>query len=479
MTSLPDMSNGNVTVIGDVMLDRFWSGGSRRISPEAPVPVVNVVTQEDRAGGAGNVAVNLAHLGLNVSLVGLCGDDDHGRALRTCVEAAGVRWNVMPCGGETIVKLRVLSRNQQLLRMDFESPLAEYGNDLFVGYARQHLTDADLVVFSDYAKGSLAMVEQLLHLCKEMGKPTLVDPKGLDFERYRGATVLTPNLTELEAIVGVCPNDATLVEKAEALRAALDLEAILVTRSEAGMTLIQGGTPPQHLPASAREVYDVTGAGDTVIAVMAGCLSAGLPLSDSARFANQAAGIVVAKLGTASVTPCELGAVTAPPAQASGNRGVITESDLFTEVERLKSLGQRIVMTNGCFDILHPGHVSYLQQAAAEGDVLVVAVNDNDSVRRLKGPSRPINPTEDRMAVLAALGCVDYVVPFSEDTPARLIEAVGPHVLVKGGDYQVAQIAGHESVLASGGRVITLDFLAGHSTSGMLERLEKSGEDVA
>jgi len=252
-----------------------------------------------------------------------------------------------------------------------------------------------------------------------------------------------------------------------------------VTRSEAGMTLIQGGTPPQHLPASAREVYDVTGAGDTVIAVMAGCLSAGLPLSDSARFANQAAGIVVAKLGTASVTPRELGAVTAPPAQASGNRGVITESDLFTEVERLKSLGQRIVMTNGCFDILHPGHVSYLQQAAAEGDVLVVAVNDNDSVRRLKGPSRPINPTEDRMAVLAALGCVDYVVPFSEDTPARLIEAVGPHVLVKGGDYQVAQIAGHESVLASGGRVITLDFLAGHSTSGMLERLEKSGEDVA
>ena len=479
MAALPDMSNGNVTVIGDVMLDRFWSGGSRRISPEAPVPVVNVVAQEDRAGGAGNVAVNLAHLGLNVSLVGLCGDDDHGRALRACVEAAGVRWNVMPCGGETIVKLRVLSRNQQLLRMDFESPLAEYGNDLFVGYARQHLTDADLVVFSDYAKGSLAMVEQLLHLCREMGKPTLVDPKGHDFERYRGATVLTPNLPELEAIVGLCNDEAALVEKAEALRASLDLQAILVTRSEAGMTLIQAGTPPQHLAASAREVYVVTGAGDTVIAVMAGCLSAGSSLSESARFANQAAGIVVAKLGTASITPRELGASMAPPAQTSSNSGVMAESDLLIEVERLKSLGQRIVMTNGCFDILHPGHVTYLQQAAAEGEALVVAVNDDDSVRRLKGPSRPINPTKDRMSMLAALGCVNFVVPFSEDTPARLIEAVGPHVLVKGGDYQVEQIAGHECVLASGGRVITLDFVAGHSTSGMLARLGKSGEGAS
>jgi len=471
MTTLPDMASGNVTVIGDVMLDRFWSGGSRRISPEAPVPVVKVMSQEDRAGGAGNVAVNLAHLGLNVSLVGLCGEDDHARALRACVEAAGVRWNVMPCGGETIVKLRVLSRNQQLLRMDFESPLASYGNDLFVGYAQQHLADADLVVFSDYAKGSLSMVGRLLELCREMGKPTLVDPKGLDFERYRGATVLTPNLHELEAIVGPCNSEAVLVEKAEALRASLDLQAILVTRSEAGMTLVRSDGPPQHLTASAREVYDVTGAGDTVIAVMAGCLSAGLSLLESAQFANQAAGIVVAKLGTASVTPAELESVVAPPQDSVNKKGVMAEADLLVELERLKSVGQRVVMTNGCFDILHPGHVAYLQQASAEGDVLVVAVNDDDSVRRLKGPSRPVNPVEDRMSILEALSCVDFVVPFSEDTPARLIEAVSPSVLVKGGDYEVEEIAGHESVLASGGRVITLDFVPGHSTSGMLARL--------
>ena len=473
MAMLPDMSSGNVTVIGDVMLDRFWSGGSRRISPEAPVPVVSIMSQEDRAGGAGNVAVNLAHLGIDVSLVGLCGEDDHARALRACVEATGVRWNVMPCGGETIVKLRVLSRNQQLLRMDFESPLASYGNDLFVGYARQHLADADLVVFSDYAKGSLSMVDRLLEVCREMGKPTLVDPKGLDFERYRGATVLTPNLAELEAIVGPCNDETALLEKTETLRVSLDVQAILVTRSEAGMTLIQAGSPPQHLAASAREVYDVTGAGDTVIAVMAGCLSAGLPLSESARFANQAAGIVVAKLGTASVTPAELGAIPTSEPRPSNKTGVMSESDLLVEIEQAKLTGQRVVMTNGCFDILHPGHVSYLQQASAQGDLLVVAVNDDDSVRRLKGPSRPVNPTADRMAILAALACVEFVVPFSEDTPARLIEAVAPDVLVKGGDYKVEEIAGHESVLARGGRVITLDFVEGHSTSGMLARLGK------
>ena len=473
MAMLPDMSSGNVTVIGDVMLDRFWSGGSRRISPEAPVPVVNVMSQEDRAGGAGNVAVNLAHLGIDVSLVGLCGEDDHARALRACVEATGVRWNVMPCGGETIVKLRVLSRNQQLLRMDFESPLASYGNDLFVGYARQHLADADLVVFSDYAKGSLSMVDRLLEVCREMGKPTLVDPKGLDFERYRGATVLTPNLAELEAIVGPCNDETALLEKTETLRVSLDVQAILVTRSEAGMTLIQAGSPPQHLAASAREVYDVTGAGDTVIAVMAGCLSAGLPLSESARFANQAAGIVVAKLGTASVTPAELRAIPTSEPRPSNKTGVMSDSDLLVEIEQAKLTGQRVVMTNGCFDILHPGHVSYLQQASAQGDLLVVAVNDDDSVRRLKGPSRPVNPTADRMAILAALACVEFVVPFSEDTPARLIEAVAPDVLVKGGDYKVEEIAGHESVLARGGRVITLDFVEGHSTSGMLARLGK------
>lgn len=470
MSALPDLSKGSITVIGDVMLDRFWSGLSRRVSPEAPVPVVNINAREDRAGGAGNVAVNLADLGVSVSLVGLCGDDDHARALRSCVEAAGVRWNVMPCAAETIVKLRVLSRNQQLLRMDFEESLADYANDLFVGYAQQHLADADLVVFSDYAKGSLSLVQPLLSHCRERGKPTLVDPKGSDFERYRGATLITPNLAELEVVVGSCASEPMLIEKASALRAALDIDAILVTRSEAGMTLIQGEQPAQHFSASAREVFDVTGAGDTVIAVMAGCLSAGLSMSEATHFANHAAGVVVAKLGTASVSPDELQSA-ASAVVSSHEHNVVREDDLLETLNVLRSAGKRVVMTNGCFDIIHPGHVRYLQQASELGDVLVVAVNDDDSVRRLKGPSRPLNTVEDRMAVLAALSGVDYVVPFAEDTPQRLIELLAPDVLVKGGDYSVDQIAGHESVLARGGEVRILDFLSGHSTTNLIERL--------
>ena len=471
MSALPDMSASNVTVIGDVMLDRFWAGASRRMSPEAPVPVVNVSSQEDRAGGAGNVAVNLAQLGLTVSLVGLCGDDDHARALRRCVEEAGVRWNVMPCAAETIVKLRVLSRNQQLLRMDFEQSLSSYANDLFVGFAQQHLIDADLVVFSDYAKGSLAPIESLIARCRSLGKTTLVDPKGHEFERYRGATVLTPNLTELEAVVGPCEDEATLIAKAEALRSSLELEAILVTRSEAGMTLIESGAAPQHFAASAQEVFDVTGAGDTVIATLAGCLSAGLPMAKAARIANRAAGVVVAKLGTASVTPDELTEVADTLPGARERQGVISASDMLDVMAEARASGQRVVMTNGCFDLLHPGHIAYLEQAATLGDLLVVAVNDDDSVRRLKGDARPVNAVADRMAVLAGLASVNYALPFSDDTPAKLIEALAPDVLVKGGDYVVEEIAGHESVMARGGEVVVLDFLEGHSTSSLIERL--------
>ena len=470
MSVLPDMTCGNVTVIGDVMLDRFWSGASRRVSPEAPVPVVSVAGQEDRAGGAGNVAVNLAELGLSVSLVGLCGEDEHARALRDCVESAGVRWNVMPCAANTIVKLRVLSRNQQLLRMDFEESLAAYANDLFVRYAQQHLADADLVIFSDYAKGSLELIQPLLTHCQALGKPTLVDPKGTDFERYRGATLITPNLSELEAVVGQCETELTLVEKASALRESLDINAMLVTRSEAGMTLIQGDQPAEHFSASAREVFDVTGAGDTVIAVMAGCLSAGLSMPEAARYANHAAGVVVAKVGTASVTPSEL-QHAASGSEPESPDGVTAEEELTDILAALRHAGRRIVMTNGCFDLIHPGHIRYLRQAAALGDLLVVAVNDDDSVKRLKGASRPVNTVQDRMAVLAALEAVDYVLPFTEDTPARLIEVLAPDGLVKGGDYTVEQVAGHEFVLSRGGEVAILDFVPGHSTTGLIERL--------
>ncbi len=358
--------------------------------------------------------------------------------------------------------------------MDFEESLAHYATDLFVGFALQHVADARLVVFSDYAKGSLHAIESLMRHCREAGIATLVDPKGTDFERYRGATLLTPNLTELEAVVGPCADESVLVQKAEALRAELDIQAILVTRSEAGMSLIESGKPARHYAASAKEVFDVTGAGDTVIAVIAGCLSAGMPLGDAARFANQAAGVVVGKLGTASVSPAELNAAMENDFPREGLSGVMTEAELLTGISQARESGQRVVMTNGCFDLLHPGHIAYLEHAAALGDLLVVAVTDDDSVRRLKGDSRPINSVEDRMAVLAGLSAVSCVLTFSEDTPARLVDAVRPDVLVKGGDYQVEEIAGHDSVLANGGQVVTLDYLSGHSTSDIIGRMGDS-----
>lgn len=472
MRVAPDFSRVKAVVLGDVMLDRFWTGGTDRISPEAPVPVVRVSDCEGRPGGAGNVAVNLAVLGADAALMGLVGKDEAAAELRSAVESAGVRWLVTPCAGETIVKLRVLSRHQQLLRMDFERSLADYADDLFTGYVTSQLTDCDVVVLSDYAKGTLCQVQKLISAARAQGKPVLVDPKGLDLARYQGATLLTPNLSEFEAVVGRCENDAVLVERGEALRESLALDALLITRSERGMTLLQRGEPPLHLPARAREVYDVTGAGDTVISVLAAALGAGETLPASTALANAAAGVVVGKVGTAAVTRDELNTALARDLGESltdaGN--VLDEATLLDKVAQARASGERLVMTNGCFDLLHPGHIAYLREARALGDRLIVAVNDDASVRRLKGDSRPINGLAARISVLSELRSVDWVVPFSEDTPARLIGEVLPDVLVKGGDYQPQDIAGYDAVVAAGGEVKVLSYIEGHSTTDIIER---------
>jgi D-beta-D-heptose 7-phosphate kinase/D-beta-D-heptose 1-phosphate adenosyltransferase len=403
MRIAPDFSAVRVLVVGDVMLDRFWTGGTERISPEAPVPVVRVADCQGRPGGAGNVAVNLSVLGAGASLVGLCGRDEAAEELRATIEAAGVRWLVSPCDGDTVVKLRVLSRHQQLLRMDFEQDLAPYAGDLFIGYVGHQLVDSDVVVLSDYAKGTLAGVQEIIKAARERELPVLVDPKGEDLSRYRGATLLTPNLSEFEAVVGHCASDEDLVSKGEALRDQLSLEALLVTRSERGMTLLQRGQPALHLPARAREVYDVTGAGDTVISVLAGALGAGESLPAATALANAAAGVVVGKLGTAAVTRDELNRALAADLSESiaTHGGVLSEAQLLEQVAQARASGERIVMTNGCFDLLHPGHIAYLREARALGDRLIVAVNDDASVKRLKGEDRPINSIAARMAVLS------------------------------------------------------------------------------
>ncbi|SFF47841.1 D-alpha,beta-D-heptose 7-phosphate 1-kinase /D-beta-D-heptose 1-phosphate adenylyltransferase [Fontimonas thermophila] len=470
-SALTSFGHARVLIVGDVMLDRYWTGPVQRISPEAPVPVVRVRADQVRAGGAANVALNVAALGARVRLLGVIGRDAAGAELRALVQARGIEaeWIESP-SLPTITKLRVLSRNQQLLRLDFEESL-----DCTDGFDRaslrqrfaQCLADCDIVVCSDYGKGTLVDVAALIGLARAAGKPVLVDPKGTDYARYAGATLLTPNVPELEAVAGTAVDDADLLARAEALRARLGLEALLLTRSEKGMSLLRAAQPPLHLPAEAREVFDVTGAGDTVIATLAAALAAGVELPQACRLANVAAGIVVGKLGTATVSAAELEAALHHP---HADTGVVDEDTLLRLVAAARARGETVVMTNGCFDVLHAGHVRYLEAARRLGDVLIVAVNDDDSVRRLKGPTRPLNTCADRMRVLAGLRSVDWVVPFSEDTPARLIGRVLPDVLVKGGDYRIEQIAGHDIVTAHGGRVVVLDFHEGYSTTRIIER---------
>ncbi|HCJ38897.1 MAG TPA: D-glycero-beta-D-manno-heptose 1-phosphate adenylyltransferase, partial [Halieaceae bacterium] len=372
-----------------------------------------------------------------------------------------------------------------LIRMDFERSLEDYGDDSFIQYASNLIAEHDVVLLSDYAKGTLARVEAVIAHCNALSVPVLVDPKGDKFERYRGATLITPNLSEFEAVVGRCEqDDARISQYARELCEAYDFNAVLVTRSERGMTLQTREGAPLHLSALAREVFDVTGAGDTVISALAAGLASDASddsLENSTRLANLAAGLVVGKVGTATVTRDELeGALSGTSLGDSAveiDSGIVDEADLLTSVDRRRAKGERIVMTNGCFDILHPGHVTYLNDAAKLADVLIVAVNDDASVVRLKGADRPINPLHARMSVLAGLRSVTYVVPFSEDTPARLIQAISPDLLVKGGDYAVSDIAGHEHVLETGGEVIVLDFLPGYSTTSTLERINKSVDD--
>ncbi|MBV4367160.1 bifunctional D-glycero-beta-D-manno-heptose-7-phosphate kinase/D-glycero-beta-D-manno-heptose 1-phosphate adenylyltransferase HldE [Erwinia sp. BNK-24-b] len=469
--TLPDFNRAGVLVVGDVMLDRYWYGPTSRISPEAPVPVVKVDNVEERPGGAANVAMNIASLGASSCLVGLTGVDDAARALNETLTNVNVQCDfVAVTTHPTITKLRVLSRNQQLIRLDFEEGFDGIDVEPLHQRIRQALPAAGALVLSDYAKGALASVESIIRIAREANVPVLVDPKGTDFERYRGATILTPNLSEFEAVAGKCKDEAEIVERGMALMQQFELSALLVTRSENGMTLLQPGKEPFHLPTQAQEVYDVTGAGDTVIGVLAAALAAGNTLEESCFLANAAAGVVVGKLGTSTVSTVELeNAIRARP---ESGFGVMTEAQLKDAVALARRRGEKVVMTNGCFDILHAGHVSYLANARKLGDRLIVAVNSDASTKRLKGESRPVNPLENRMIVLGALEAVDWVVAFEEDTPQRVIADILPDLLVKGGDYKPEEIAGSEEVWANGGEVRVLNFEDGISTSNIIKAIQ-------
>jgi D-beta-D-heptose 7-phosphate kinase/D-beta-D-heptose 1-phosphate adenosyltransferase len=466
-SQLPDFSDTRVLVIGDVMLDRYWHGPVSRISPEAPIPIVKITENKHVPGGAANVAMNVAALGASVTLLGLVGQDEPAAMLAQFLHQAKVNFQFAPTGLPTITKLRVLSQHQQLIRLDFEEAYPPDCLPALYDMFAEHIKHADIVIFSDYGKGVFAQAHSLIAIAQQYQVPVFVDPKVDNINHYRGASLVTPNLKEFQQFVGPVKGDADIVSKGSALLTESGIQHLLVTRGEEGLTLLSQGTTPVHLHTQAREVFDVTGAGDTVMAVLATCYASGLDLPEAARIANIAAGIVVGKLGTATVSRAEL---LAAVANGEGVK-IFNQSELMVMVEAAKARGEQLVMTNGCFDILHAGHVQYLRQAKALGQRLIVAVNGDESIRRLKGETRPLNSLENRMQVLSALEAVDWVVSFNDDTPAALIEAVLPHVLVKGGDYKVEEIAGHEAVLAAGGRVEILPFKPGCSTTGLVNKI--------
>lgn len=468
--NLPAFGDSKVLVAGDVLLDRYWHGETARVSPEAPVPVVRVIEEETRAGGAGNVALNIRQLGGRVSLFGLAGEDDSGNNLSALLRAGGVDAELIKTRHATITKLRVISRHQQLIRLDFENGVDSDAAETLAQHFKRRLKGVQVAVLSDYGKGALPDPQALIEAARNADVPVLVDPKGRDFSRYRGADLLTPNLAEFEAVAGACDSPAVLTERAHAMIEQLQLKALLLTRGDQGMSLIRLDEEPIHMPTRAREVFDVTGAGDTVIGVLACALAAGADLVQAAGIANLAAGIVVGKLGTAGVTPHELRRALHESEETG--YGMLDSDDLLQAVHDARAHGERIVFTNGCFDIIHAGHVAYLNDIRALGDRLIVAVNDDDSVRRLKGDTRPIHSLEDRMAVLAGLSAVDWVVPFSEDTPVELIDKIKPDVLAKGGDYRPEEIAGFASVTERGGEVVVVEHREGRSTSSTIERIK-------
>lgn len=467
---IPNFDAARVLVVGDIMLDRYWYGNTSRISPEAPVPVVHVKQIQERPGGAANVALNIQALGAQVNLMSMSGDDTIADQLSELLSKLDIKSYLQRIPGlPTITKLRVLSLHQQLIRLDFEEGFHQVNANELISKFDQQLSDYKVVILSDYAKGVLRCAPELIAHARRKNIPVLVDPKGSDFTIYRGSYMLTPNRKEFETVVGRCHDEQEIVNKGLKLINDLELNALLITRGEHGMTLIVPNETPLHLPAQKREVYDVTGAGDTVIALLGASLAAGSDLPLAAALANHAAGVVVSKLGAATVTVSELR--RAMEEYHRSGRGIISEEQLTIAIKDAHAHGERVVMTNGCFDILHAGHITYLEEAKKLGDRLIVAVNDDASVARLKGPSRPINSLSQRMAVLAGLSAVDWVVPFNEDTPERIICNLLPDVLVKGGDYKISDIAGGKCVLNNGGEVKVLSFVEGCSTSAIIKKI--------
>jgi len=477
------LGDATVVCVGDLMLDRFVEGAVRRISPEAPIPVLSVARRRTDLGGAGNVARNLAALGAKTRLFAVVGADDPAEEVRGALDAlAGLTAQLTVTQGRpTTVKTRFMAGGQQLLRTDEEEvgPLDAQARATLIQAATAALEGAGALALSDYGKGVLCeeTAAALIKAARAAGVPVICDPKGRDYSKYRGAQWLTPNRSELALASGVPTHDADAVEAAcRRIVESAGVDGVLATRSEQGMTLY-GPDGTLHLPTRAREVFDVAGAGDTVVAAFAAGLAAGVPAAEAAQLANQAAGIVVGKVGTATAYPAELLSAAHEDVWLGGDAKVVTPAVAADRAAAWRRRGRRIGFTNGCFDLLHPGHLSLIRQARACCDRLVVGLNSDESVRRLKGAARPVQTEAARAAVLASLAAVDMVVVFGEDTPLALIRTLKPDVLVKGADYAKAQVVGAADVESWGGRVVLADLLDGHSTTGTVQRLSRSGDD--
>jgi len=479
---IPRLASARVACLGDLMLDRFVYGTVERVSPEAPVPILHVTGERSALGGVGNVTHNLVALGAHATCLAAVGEDTAGqevRALLATLPHASADVLVEP-GRQTTIKTRCIGGHQQIVRIDRETvkPVGADGARRLIDALERALADARVLVLSDYRKGVLdeSLVRAAIARARALERPVIVDPKGPDYERYRGASYMTPNLRELaEATRRPVASEAEVERAARDLIERCALEALLVTRSEKGVTLITREGESEHVPTRAREVYDVSGAGDTVVAAFAAAHAAGLELSDCALLANAAAGLAVAKLGTAAVTAGELMASLEDVRGPALAEKLASAEEAARAAASWRARGLSVGFTNGCFDLLHPGHLRLIGEAKRRCDRLVVALNSDDSVRRLKGPLRPIQSESARAAILASMADVDLVVMFDEDTPLALIERVRPNVLIKGADYTVEQVVGAEWVIEHGGRVELIERLEGYSTSALVGARERRG----
>ena len=463
-----NFSKANILIVGDIMLDEYYYGGVSRISPEAPVPVVNIDKKFQSLGGAGNVANNITHLFGSCSMLGVVGKDEAGNKIINMLDKLKIKHNFIDNRVPTTTKLRVVGGKQQIVRLDFEEicHLNEENHILLKNNIKKEMGNVQVVIISDYGKGvcSNEICKFIIDLASSQNKFVIVDPKGSDWSKYCGVSVITPNVKELQEVYGnkVLNTDEDVIKAGKAIRALYNIQYLVVTRSEKGITLISESNVT-NIPTQAQEVFDVSGAGDTVVAVISVCIACGFSIFDAVKIANAAAGIVVGKLETAPILIDEL--VNAVSRRKFSK--VLPLNELLPIIYSKKKLGKKIVFTNGCFDILHIGHVNYLRKAKQYGDILVLGLNSDASVKRLKGTDRPINNEFDRALILEALEVIDYVTIFEDDTPINLIKAIKPDYLVKGGDYKVCDVVGREYA----GDVIIIDFVNGYSTTGVINKM--------